>query len=1454
MADSAEMQELVRLLREMMTGFSGASRGAHEFGDSLGDLADIQGDLKRTYRDLANAQRTQTGDIAGLNRKINDLWQNYNSAAQASQRYKVELDAHNKAIRHSINAQKNYCDRLRDTGEHYGKLIGLGVNLGLSFGAQSIGLRKLVGSVKEYNENLFKIQRTQQVFGRGMGDLNKALSTASKQTTLSRIQFLQFSNTMMDGYKGIKPSMTALADFASVIQKQFNPSMEETIRVGKEFLDIYDKFPAAAEAIKSAMELATKGNLNAQEKRSLNNSKAMIASLRIQGKISESVYATFVKGMSKTTKEQNATIDFNRKINKSSAQVEDAMLEVGKKSEGALKLAADATTVLYMGLEKVAGAAAIATASISALNLQASAMSTISAMNLVGGTGVRGGAGAALTAATASALGGRGLRSGARPLIGRGSATTVPSINSVAAGSASGASRFLGARSMMRGAGTIGLISGAMSGYGAYTKARAEEDPRAMKKGLLRGAISAAGSIGGAVLGGAITGGNPLGAMAGGALGGMGADKLGEMLENKIWPKSKEVADVNGEINDELSKQVQEYQKQITNSKYILETTEQLSESTKMRLDMMVQLNQSLRDQDGLLKKQVEDYEGQSKAADKVLDNISSIAGAIMKANEVEWVPDSSLDQIQNAQKAVEAINSQVKDIDIKMDGIDPKNEKEMNSLIANRTALLANQKLIQDAINSKNKASIGYVKSSVDVVSASAKQEEEMNSVYSERLATQRQLMETAQFGFGASVAMLQQQVDLEYELMNVQKERMSKFRQSVIQQHRLTEEQTLQLEGARSYNEAQNMITKSFGKTGDAAKALVSLSQDFQKSQSETMKHQQKIYELTKEMREGYMDAFREMSANVGEFSKIIGTQETGMTQLMKTVEDVTGEKKLNTMKGGVMVSAGYGGYDARRGVAGRYTIGGAKFRGQGEWESLNQDIYGYGKETQDKPIVGGAVSDFMKDGGAGAFRDALEKTPAGDQATMATAVRDGVVAARNNLFINPATASGKALGAVGPTNVSAHGEKLVGFSRGVAAAAETAEPARNVQTPVGNIFIKQVAQLQNYQRRLQANILQIERSWRKSVPTRFSASRETAPHETSQSSSGERRVVRSKTKGYEGLSREEQVREYQASTRLASKRRMAQIQYQRAAAAKNNLTKEGAIAAAQTRMVKSEPSYEEKEAIELRENVNRAEAEVNEKRKIAEGLKAQETLQYQKAQNAVVQYSKPLQRVAKQEKRSRLGKSWLGKWARGTAGAIQGGAEDISGSIAGTAKYLFGSESGNKKFTDLIPRSVTFKRSQEWIGEEVEPQDMGEVQKYKIAREKTLESEAAVSESMKKLNEIKSTSEAMVRFRSQQRKFREQQNLNRPPEQVLKNTSKEESDARLNAENFIKQQVASNKPISSGMERAATTFGFGAGDSGGMVKVVVALGSGLEGTIEKTGDVMVQLEKAASRTSYT
>lgn len=1058
-----KMDLLLKQMQLMAQGAGQAGGAMANMSEDLQSVKDATKDLAAAYDKLHKAQKTQVKDTSDIEKEIEGLRGDYVKALQVQARFKQSMSEANKEVRLLMESYKRFGERLKDTGEAMGRIAGVGIGLGASFGAQAIGLRKVIDSVKSYNENLFKIDRTQQVFGRGVGNLNEAFRVVAKQTTLSKVQFLQFSQTMMEGYKGIRPSINAMAEFASVLSKQFNPTAEEAIRVGKQFLDVYSKFPAAGEAIKEAMELASKGPLTGAEQKKLQGYKSMIVSLKLQGKISEEQANTFMQGTTKTTKKQQSQIDLNRKITKSAASVEDAMLEVGKQSEGALKLAATATTLLYTGLQNVAGAAAMATAAMAAMNAQ---VSIKSAMQTIGYASGGGGAGGVAAAAAGSALLPGAQRTnqmqqnmGKKPglfsgMFGRSGGASAGS-GGGGKGVSGGGGKFAG---FGGGAAPIILISGVMSGASAYSENKDKGAGVAAGAAAARGGGAMAGAGLGAVLGTAV---GPAGTMIGGMLGGMIGDKIGRMLEEKIAPKTEEIKDANEEINDELFKQNAAYEKEVANNRYILETSEQIAESTKKRLDMMIQLGVSLKEQGGLLKQQLSDYASQVNAANQVLGNVQRIVSTISKESGVEWMPDASLSNLQNAEKAIQAMSAAASKINVKAAGT--KDETERSKLLAEEVILRGDIKVIQDAINASYAAEKGYVDASVASGNAAAKQQEEMNSVYTERLATQRQLMETSQFGFGASVAMLQEQVDLEFKLMKAQQDRIKENRKAAMAAGGLTEQQAMQLESAKDYNEAWNMITKSFGKTGKEAKALVGISQDMQKSQSETMKHQQKIYELTKEMREGYLDAMTEMSTNLGEFTAIVGTLETGFTQMMDVVKDVEGSEVLNTMRGGVRVGRDSASYGARQQAAGVMTPQGPVFRGKQKEELLNQDVFGYGEtrtafdamqrgETSESPVAGTAVSDAAKYATESLLDENSTLRPEIMKGSVGDGVLDGLRKFMNgggSLYINPAVSSGVPLG--GELGFDPNkGQNIVG----TAARVTRTPQGRSALAPAGNV----------------------------------------------------------------------------------------------------------------------------------------------------------------------------------------------------------------------------------------------------------------------------------------------------------------------------------------------------------------------------------------------------------------
>jgi hypothetical protein len=223
-------------------------------------------------------------------------------------------------------------------------------------------------------------------------------------------------------------------------------------------------------------------------------------------------------------------------------------------------------------------------------------------------------------------------------------------------------------------------------------------------------------------------------------------------------------------------------------------------------------------------------------------------------------------------------------------------------------------------------------------------RQQEKFTSAYEARLDSERKLMESAQFGLGASVEMMQKQVDLAYQLQQTYADADKNYQKFLKDQKIASDIDIKRIQNAQTQAEAENYIKNVMKATQGEAQLLSDYAVKHQEYSKKTMEQQQKIYDLTKDIREGYLDAIREMATGAGEFEKIIGTQDMGVTQLMNSVKDVTGVAKLNTMALGglqnqILTNQGVG-----KEYAGQYTAGGISMIGGATQEGRNRRIYGY------------------------------------------------------------------------------------------------------------------------------------------------------------------------------------------------------------------------------------------------------------------------------------------------------------------------------------------------------------------------------------------------------------------------------------------------------------------------------------------------------------------------------
>lgn len=270
-------------------------------------------------------------------------------------------------------------------------------------------------------------------------------------------------------------------------------------------------------------------------------------------------------------------------------------------------------------------------------------------------------------------------------------------------------------------------------------------------------------------------------------------------------------------------------------------------------------------------------------------------------------------------------------------------NEDKKNDIMAKRQG-------IADSLNKYQQAEGDIVRATISDVEKQIRLQERFTSLYESRLDTERKLMESAQFGLGASVEMMQKQVDLAYQLMQTYAKADKDFQSRIKTEKLATAEQIKRIQNAKTQAEAEDIIKNTIGGSAEQQGILLQYAAKHQEYTKKTMDQQQKIYDLTKDIREGYLDAIREMATGAGEFEKIIGTQDMGVTQLMDSVKGVTGMSKLNTMALGGLQEQSLTKQGVGTEYTGQYTAGGVSFIGGQTQEQRNQRIYGF-NESRNK-----------------------------------------------------------------------------------------------------------------------------------------------------------------------------------------------------------------------------------------------------------------------------------------------------------------------------------------------------------------------------------------------------------------------------------------------------------------------------------------------------------------------
>lgn len=1018
--DVASIKDAIEKLAEALAKLS----------PELKDIIDGTKKATSTGVDYVKILKEQQRGTEQLNAKLKLIEINWTTATDAEKKYYQEQKLNQKKQEDYVKSLTEQTSALQKVGKQV-LTLGKQWQQGLAFlGGSTLSIKGGKDAILQYNESMFALRRAQQVAGRGLKDLDKAFSEIKTNTTLARKDFAEFANIVTQSYKGIAPSAGAIAKFAKNIQMAFGPDPKKTVEVARQLMGIMDKFPALFENVNKVMAGAQSGITG----KALEKTRASLLLTASAAGMSTSEIKLMAQAMTGVTKEQKEQIALNRATQKVNQRTEDIMLGAAQSMEKAFTKVSESLEGILAQLEQIP----MLIASMSLGKGVAGGLMPDLGDLLMGGRMGKG------------AMGRMGQRFGAFAKFGAGGVPKVDISGMSPKAAASFTKSLASAGKWAKGGAVLAVAAGLIEGGLMYHEARKKGVDRgtAGKAAVAKGGIGMAGALGGAALGFAV--GGPVGAIIGGVAGGFMGSKWGDKAAAAIMEKQKDdtekMSEYAKDMEDNFTKILLQTSAMETNLGEMLKITGSIQQSTnsildayyKMGLIMPDTLNPLMQIDISSLKAGLKQTEGLVKnyfAEDGIINATMRAIGQDIDVSEIigfspENIDSSNMDTAINKmmgslsqivdkmtpdeQQQIAAIQAEAALIEKKRDElmVDLKSKGVDEEKIANDAEILKlqddiNKKNFQAAeINKEGAAALGLQAKLMQTSQKSAEQRvkvmeaerniiskqtalaEEQGGTYARLVGAQRELYEAAMFGMGASIEMMQKQVNLEFQLAKSQEERIQKSETRMQESQKKLTGKTMskqQMDMAASMADAQqrkNYLASQGLKIDEQINMALNERTDAMTKQAE---HQKKIYDLTKEMREGYLDAVREMSVGAGEFEKIIGTQEMGVTQLMDAVNNFTTSgnvNMLNTMKlggyqSGALTQAGVGGS-----YAGMYGLGGASFESGTMANLKNQRVYGYDKSMAEfqrlakgegaPPTVGTGVAGQVTTDTIAAMRD--------------------------------------------------------------------------------------------------------------------------------------------------------------------------------------------------------------------------------------------------------------------------------------------------------------------------------------------------------------------------------------------------------------------------------------------------------------------------------------------------
>jgi len=959
---SQEIERILDVVKEIKGSLPGLVQNVKNTVVVELEQAKVQKQLVAATKELnaitnkgSDAYKKAAKELELLQAKSQKLASQYDSMEQ---KVSKNTDAINKNAAANVTLSQKYNVLAGSMRQAHSMATSFNKEMGI----QSLTFSNAYQTLIKYNSGMYTLTKSQRLFGESGSNISKAMAIFKNETKLGTVESLQFVNAFNKLHLGVQPTTQSIAKFAAEIEQSFGPGIERATEVSKTLQAIQNKFPPLFDSIRSAHRKMY-DSMGRDSKEGQKQATQNIALMLAMGASQEEL-KTVMQMQSPTTKKEGDFLTTEEKQLKAAQESKDALVAMAKAAEPMFRTIADCLGGVYKLLGKSGTAALIFAGTIGTITTAANiALGPMGKLAKIGvqaflnrGAGqvagqVAGKVGGKAVASVAGQAAGRalpgflsaGAGAAGTGAVGAGTAGTAGTAVAGTAGAAAGTSAAVAGAAII-GAAAIGAAVGMAIDripklFGSdkkFSNMMGGAAARGSNKKYDKESLSVAASR--EKLGRETYGDKAFDEKAKGKLKDdmTGVEKykaIGKIMQELrdeaagLTAEEKKGIETAKAKLEETNKQALAYNAQKVTLSYQLDVQNKITEAISNRIAISekfynisaAQLDEEIASE----KKKVEFAKAYLANTAKIAEQLA-VNGLDIKKEELGKTPEEAMARIQKEQPKIEQELVTATIAQRKADSTGPNEDgtqtAEQIKALGKVNDLKAKSAAIQSQIKELQQASIVVETGGGNIADKQVKkqsvlitQEQKMQDALSQRLATQRKLYEQAHFGMGTSMKMLQEQINLEKERIRTAESYTAETRKHFENAHHITVEEMKSVENASGKEERERAISTLAAKykddTTDQAtieKKLSSYYVEHNKHLNTKMEAQSKIMEMTKGMREGYLNAIMAMQINAGEFSKIIGTQDKAQTQTMDTVERATGIGKLNTDAFGVRGNA--------------------------------------------------------------------------------------------------------------------------------------------------------------------------------------------------------------------------------------------------------------------------------------------------------------------------------------------------------------------------------------------------------------------------------------------------------------------------------------------------------------------------------------------------------------------